>query len=111
MVPAHILGRRPARRARREELERGCVGPFSLEFGRGARARGEDELGLAGGQGLDQGVAHRLIGTVPGEPFTGEGGSGAVAPPWSQRARSAATSGVRAPWRTAARRTRLRMFS
>jgi hypothetical protein len=41
--------------------------------------RGEGELGLAGGQGLGEAIADGLIGAVPAEPFTGEGGTGAVA--------------------------------
>ena len=41
--------------------------------------RGERELGLAGGQRPGQAIADGLVGPVPGEPFTGEGGSGAVA--------------------------------
>jgi len=41
--------------------------------------RGEGELGLAGGQRLGEAIADVLIGAVPGESFTGEGGTGAVA--------------------------------
>ena len=41
--------------------------------------RGEGELGLAGGQRLGEAIANGLIRAVPGESFTGEGGTGAVA--------------------------------
>jgi len=40
---------------------------------------GEGELGLGGGQGFGEDVAGRLVGPVPGEPFTGEGRASAVA--------------------------------
>jgi len=37
--------------------------------------RGEGEFGLAGWQGLGQGVAGGLVVTLPGEPLAGEGGA------------------------------------